>query len=306
MNVRLLKIAENLVVPFESLPLKLVKKNKFNQLLYSASTNKGHRLENEDYYKITEHPLDSDVLMIVVSDGVGGYSAGEVASLFISEKLSLFFRSLTLEEINNTQLFCLKLRDELHNINEEMLKNAYYVGEATLSCAVINENDIIICQVGDSRIYTYNGDKLKQVTEDESEVWSLYKDGLVLKEDLRFISGNNIITNALGDSLYNPAQINVLNKYACEALLLTTDGVTDILSDKTLNQIFREMFILNPEEITDIIVKEATSGKKETVNEEIIERICDSDRYPMDETNPGKDNATAVLTLVPKKSKKII
>ena len=304
MNIRLFKIAENLGVPCQELAPKIVRKNKFNKLLYSAATNKGSRINNEDYYKIIVHPLDSSLLMAIVADGVGGYSGGEIASLFISEKLAFFFKNSQPLEINNTDLFSLKLQEELQRLNEEMLKNAYYIGATTLSCAVINKNDIIICEVGDSRIYTYNGNLLKQVTEDESEVWQLYKSGLVLKDDLRFITGNNIITNALGDCLYKPAQLNVLNKNETQALLLTTDGVTDILSDNVLNKIFSEMFTLIPEKITEIIVEEAVGGKKDTVSDEAVERICAGDRYPIYETSPGKDNATAVLTLVPKNNLK--
>lgn len=76
-------------IPSPELPLRLVRKNKFNKVLYAASTNNGGRFNNEDYYKIIMHPLDSNLLMTITIAGVGGYSAGEIASLFVSKKLAL-------------------------------------------------------------------------------------------------------------------------------------------------------------------------------------------------------------------------
>lgn len=302
-NVRKLKIIDSLGIPYQELPLKLIKKNKFNKLLYCAMTDIGnspYRENNEDYYGVFSHPLDSNLLMSVIADGVGGYSYGEVASLYATERMGIFFRKMPLEEVNNTKLFCLKLKEEVCKINADILKAPYYIGATTLSCAVINKDSIIVLSIGDSRVYTYD-EALVQVSEDESEVWKdYYQKGLISKDELRFIRGNNVITNALGDSLYTSPKIKVLNKDNIRALLLTTDGVTDILPDTVLNQIFLEEFMSNPEMIVPTIIEKAVNGEKEILDEEMEYKIYDIGGYPKYEINPGKDNATAVLTLVPR------
>ncbi len=298
MDIRLFNITDHLGVSYKELSPKLIKKNKHNKLLFTAETNKGNRLNNEDYYKVTLYPLDSNLIMSIVADGVGGYSGGEIASLYVTEKLSEFFKKCSIEEINDTGLFVWEILNELKKINKKMLDEAYYVGETTLSCSVLNKNNIIIFQIGDSRIYTYNGDSLNQVTKDDSEVWTIYQEEKILKDDLRFVSGNNIITNALGDPFYKEPKIIILDRDYIKALLLTTDGVTDIVSDKILNQAFMKMFAVNPEKITEFIVHEAVNGKKEVISEDVAERILEANEIYLYETNPGKDNATAVLTLV--------
>ncbi len=300
-DVRMLKIIDSLGIPYQKLPLKLIKKNKFNQLLYCAMTDIGnspYRESNEDYYGVFIHPLDNNLLMSVIADGVGGYADGGIASLYVTERLGMFFRKMSLEEVNNTELFCLKLEEEVCKINANMLKMACHVGVTTLSCAVINKDNIIILSIGDSRVYTY-GESLVQVTEDESEVWrDYYQKGLISKDEIRFIRGNNVITNALGDTLYISPEIKVLNKDNMKALLLTTDGVTDILADTVLNQIFLEKFMKSPEMIVPMIIEKAVNGKMETLDEETENKIYDAGGYPKYEIIPGSDNATAVLTLI--------
>ena len=302
-KLRKLKIAETLGIPFQELKPKIVKKDQYNKLLYVASTNKGLRENNEDYYKVSIHPQDPNLIMALVADGVGGYAAGEIASFYVAERLNQFFISLAPEEINDSNPFILKLKKEFEKINQEMLNNASYLGVTTLSCAFITKDHLIIAQIGDTRIYTYN-QTLTQITDDESEVWPFYQDGLILKDDIRFISGNNVITNAIGDALYLPAKIRVLTNNAIQALLLTTDGITDILSEKTLNQLFHQYFLKDPEKVIEQIIQLSIYGNQETITDEIEERILLANQYSLYETKPGKDNATAVLTILPNYRKK--
>ncbi len=296
MEIRLQKIADYLGYSYQPPALKLIKKNKFN-ILCMALTNQGQREKNEDYYKIIFHPLDDSLMMVLIADGVGGYSNGDIASFFACESLNDFFQNSSLDDINDTKLFSQKIKETLAQINEKILEVPYYIGETTLSGIVINKNDIIMIQIGDSRIYTYD-ESLKQVSVDESDAYVLYQKGLLLKDDIRFVAGNNYINNALGDRFYKQAPLSIVAKNKVKALLLTTDGITDIVSDKVLNQVFAEHFISNPEKILEIVIDKAINGPKEIISEEIDDRIYQASESSLYEIIPGKDNATAVLTLI--------
>lgn len=303
-KIKLINICNDLGIRFQNVKPKMIKTDKYQNLICYGKTDIGTnkiRKNNDDYYNVFIHPVDESLIMSIVADGVGGFSNGDIASLYVTEKLGKFFYSLTPGKINNTKNFCLMLQTELNQINKSMCKFPTFLGFTTLSCAIINQNDIVIANVGDSRIYTYDEQGIKQITDDDSEVWAnFYQTGLVKKADMRFITGDNIITNAFGDNFYTPVNVQSFNHDKIKALLLTTDGVTDIVSDEILQTIFQNN-LTNPIKVIDTIIDLAIHSKHELITEEIEERIWEVGGYPRFEICPGKDNATAILTLIPKK-----
>ena len=105
---------------------------------------------------------------------------------------------------------------------------------------IINKKGTIVFNIGDSRCYIYKNKKLIQITEDDSDVWLYHKMFNVRKDHLRYIASSNVINACIGISheLCNVSVIILSNNY--DGILLFTDGVTDLLTDRKILNIIKK------------------------------------------------------------------
>lgn len=266
----------------------LVRENKYIAVVKSDTGLK--RKNNEDFYGVFTHPKNRNLVLAALADGMGGYENGEKASNFAITELGKAFKQSLVPEINDTQNYQKYLDQKIKEINMNIK-----TGGTTLTGAVINENDILTFNIGDSRTYGYK-DKLTQLTEDDSYLWSLYKTGKISKDDIRFIRGNNIISDAL-DGLPYPIHptYKIIKKNEYDALLLTSDGIHDILSDSYMEATIKD-YISFPSSIIYKLVFDSLNHQEEIPDDALL-RIENIMGTPFHETDPGKDNATAILVL---------
>lgn len=252
----------------------------------SASTNVGRRKNNQDSYICMRHPKNKDIKILAVADGMGGHKDGEEASNFVIKKLEEYFVNMPLSSFNRTNDVCRSLRDYLNQVNRELIsRNERKCSDSgtTLTLAVVLKNKTIIYNVGDSRTYKSKDGNLCQVTDDHSPLWHLYKRGAITKEEFKVARGNNAITQAFGstmDHLDNP-DIKIIDNSEYDSLLLFSDGVTDLLSDNTIQIVNNNT---PKEEIADMLVKKA-----------VFEQQYYIDKNKSVALPTGKDNATAVV-----------
>ena len=101
----------------------------------------------------------------------------------------------------------------------------------TCVCAVVCENAVTIANVGDSRAYVVENEKLRQISEDHSLVNNLVKAGEITPEEAAMHPKKNIITRALG--VDEDVEIDYFNVDIKEDmyLILCSDGLTNEVSD---------------------------------------------------------------------------
>lgn len=178
---------------------------------------------------------------LVVADGVGGESSGEVASrqaIYTLLSLSLHtpdwqFRWGARER--NTVMW--RMRDRFRRVNAALLRdaaaNASLSGMCTtLTVAVTNGNDLIVGHIGDSRAYLLHRGKLVQLTRDDTVGAKLVEDGTHRPSDPLVLELRGLLLQALGsrEGECNPQ----LSDYVLaddDQLLLCTDGLTDMVDD---------------------------------------------------------------------------
>lgn len=198
------------------------------------------RENNEDAASAITHPKNKKIKMLLVADGMGGKEYGEKVSNYVSKSLEKWFIQKEISTINNTKKILDLLEKMILRMNETIIKK-YGKNNAgtTLSLAIINEHETIVVNIGDSRTYTYKNNKLIQITEDDSDVWFYYKYGACKKDDLRYFFNNNIITACIGlnEELCKISTYIIENDY--EMILLFTDGVTDIITDKKIKKLIK-------------------------------------------------------------------
>jgi protein phosphatase len=196
-------------------------------------------------------------LLLSVADGMGGALAGEVASgLAVSVVASeMAARVAQAREAGaaqdewSVQTLVAAVEAANNAIRLEGESNAQRRGMGTtLTAAWIVGDYVVIPQVGDSRAYLFRGGHLKQLTKDQSLVGKLIEDGIITEDEAERIAGKNIILQALGSD--EPLEV-VADRHRLQpgdALLLCTDGLTGVVSNKDIEDDLRRGGA--PEEIT--------------------------------------------------------
>ena len=212
------------------------------------------RDNNEDSSSIVVHPKHKQIKLLLVADGMGGKEYGEKVSKYVSKTIEKWFCEKEISTLNNTTKTIELLEQLIEKMNNNII-NKYGKNTAgtTLSMAIVNEYETLVVNIGDSRTYTYDNNKLIQITEDDSDVWFYYKYGACKKDDLRFFFNNNIITACIGlnEELCRISTYIIKNNY--QMLLLFTDGVTDMITDRKIKKIIKNS---TPKKILSNIIYE--------------------------------------------------
>ena len=180
------------------------------------------------------------VRLLIVADGLGGHQKGEEASEIATESI---FREWS-KELSNGTPFNLILEQGIQKANQNILDYTSKHPEAsgmgtTCVCAMVEGNDVVLANVGDSRAYKIS-DEIHQVTKDHSYVQEKVDSGEITKDQAREDPRNNEITKAVGLSSSLEVDTMKLTLDSDESLLLCCDGVNDHLSDDEIQKIVRD------------------------------------------------------------------
>ena len=110
--------------------------------------------------------------VFVVADGMGGHAAGEVASEMAVQIVARHLLSLSsVRDENASETLAQSMRDANRAIYDRMLAEVDKQGMGTTaSVLVLSDNQFLIGQIGDSRIYLLRDGGLTQLTKDHSYV----------------------------------------------------------------------------------------------------------------------------------------
>ncbi|HEX8559580.1 MAG TPA: Stp1/IreP family PP2C-type Ser/Thr phosphatase [Pyrinomonadaceae bacterium] len=213
------------------------------ELAASVQTDKGCVREiNEDSGRLVRPSdpaqLASKGVLVVVADGMGGHSAGEVASQMAADAVTrLYYESpeepgaalrRAVEEANR-------------RIHEAATADAAKHGMGTTCTALALCGDTAYAaHVGDSRLYMLRAGSLYQLSEDHSAVNEMVKLGIITKEQARTHEDKNVILRALGTnpevevSTVEPWRVREGDQY-----LLCSDGLYDLVLDEEVADILK-------------------------------------------------------------------
>ncbi|MCM3875145.1 MAG: protein phosphatase 2C domain-containing protein [Thermoanaerobaculia bacterium] len=214
-----------------------------SRYLAGGLSEKGRRESNEDAAILAVLPPSSALrAYAVLSDGMGGHNAGEVASRLaveiFKEKVQAFAarpdaRALTPAAIEA------EIRQWIAEVNREIYQRGKASAEqkgmgATLAFAMILADDrLVVANVGDSKIFVVSGLSVRQLSVDHTALAeqrrALGSDSVAPEDD-----ASNPFAHALTRSLGQEKKVDPdvrsdLTLGTGDAVLLTTDGVTDVL-----------------------------------------------------------------------------
>lgn len=196
---------------------------------FFAKSNIGLRDKNEDSYLALN--LDGRALLLAVADGVGGASAGEVASKMAIDIISAN-QDRILKSISTPALsVALAVEDSLREIFQEA-NNAIALRSSndirtsgmatTLTVALLVDRTLYIMHIGDSRAYLLHGSHLEKLTIDH-----IHND-------------SSMLLKYLGDNKYITPDFYCYNIMYGDLVVLCTDGIYNNLDIKGFTRLIRQ------------------------------------------------------------------
>lgn len=191
-----------------------------------------------------EFPLGEHGLVLVVSDGMGGALAGDVASRMAIEAVRDVLMGTNTDgngcDPDSSLVDCLRhaTMEANKNIHHKSLDDSRCSGMgATLTGAAIKDDKLDLIQVGDSRAYVMRGEQIRLATKDQSLVQQLVDVGQISEAEAETHMFRNVILQALGaQNELTPATARIQLRQG-DMVLLCSDGLSGKLRNEDIRQI---------------------------------------------------------------------
>lgn len=200
-------------------------------------------------------------LLMAVCDGMGGAAAGEVASQLATD--IVYEKMLGAAGHDDRDQLALDIVEALEDagsrILEESNNNRACRGMGTTATvAALVDNYLLLGQVGDSRAYILRGDRLVQVTRDQSLVNQLIEAGQLTEEEAENFEHSNIILQALGTADAVQVDLTFAELRAGDVLMMCSDGLSGMIRDNEIRETLTN--VVDPVEACRVLIDDANQA----------------------------------------------
>jgi len=239
------------------------------------------RERNEDSYG-----LDAELGLLLLADGMGGYTRGDIASNEAVKRFTAFIQTLTIEPEPS---FWHKIRHSLYTRpqrNAQQLQLAEYAEQLVRDLLQATHNDIeqlnlmyppgsgvmgttfvglwmwsklpehvMVFHAGDSRAYRYRNGQIEQLTNDHSLFQQWLDDGSVGQQPAK-----NVVLQALGAVAELQPDVSLQLLENDDRLLLCSDGLTGMVDDMFLEQVMAQLTAINLQQSCQDLIDQANAN----------------------------------------------
>lgn len=198
--------------------------------------------------KTGENHLEVFDYIFAVSDGMGGERSGEFASQIAIDRITKIMpSSYRLRAMGLSTGFVDVLNELLNKIHSDLISLGRSYEEcagmgATLSLCWVTPECTYYAHIGDSRIYylpTEGG--ITQLTQDDSHVGWLFKQGRISEREARSHPRRNALQQALGArNQFVEPQFGSVRHQPGDRFLICSDGLVEGLWNRHLDEILRD------------------------------------------------------------------
>lgn len=266
------------------------------RLVFAAATDVGRmRKNNEDSY-LSAEPVAA------VADGMGGHSAGEVASAIAIEELAaLGERGPWENETAATDDLKQAILRANRRIREMAASDRKLNGMGTTLVALLQDGDMVhVANVGDSRGYLLRQGELSQVTVDHSLVQELVDDGRLSPEDAERHPQRSVITRALGIDPEVEFDLFTYKLQVGDRLLLCSDGLSDVVEPTQIRNVL--LRVRSPQKAARQLITVANEqGGPDNITVIVVDAVDESAALDLEDEQTGDltdGSATGALPLV--------
>lgn len=224
------------------------------------------RSHNEDSVTIVKNKTDEHLM--IVADGMGGHRAGEVASSMVVTHIGSRFASLStigskLDAVN-------WLNENINEINRNIIKYAEEHDDSiglgtTVVMALLTDEFLMFCNIGDSSGYVLKDKKLHKITKDHTLVNLLVDSGELSLEEAEHHPKKNVLMKALGAADKQELDIFDVDPNV-DAILLCSDGLTNMLTMDQIEKVLIEEDITVESKLVKLIKKSNARGGTDNIS----------------------------------------
>lgn len=222
--------------------------------------------------------LDYDHHFFAVADGMGGHNGGDIASQLSVKVMPEFFRQ------NPGLEPSVMMKNMILEINRAILQKAEEDPElngmgTTISAILFTGPQLVIGNVGDSRVYLLNNNHIYQLTRDHSFVQEKLNLGIYGREEAYKDPQKNVLIRSVG--FEKELEVDVFNYRVCknDMFLICSDGLHGKVSEKDILHIIHKH------------IPHPSSCKFEAVQAAVDELIRQAN------DNGGQDNISVILAV---------
>ena len=168
--------------------------------------------------------------LLVLADGMGGHNSGEIASeMAIKTFGENYYRRKG--NVRKAIGYAIKLANE--KVYEASLTGESLKGMGTtLTAIAIQEKNIYLAHVGDSRAFIFKNGYIEQLSNDHTLVQHLLDTGEISQDEAKDHPQRNVLVNALGTKPFIEADIKSLNIdfEDGDIIFLCSDGLYEYIS----------------------------------------------------------------------------
>ncbi len=254
------------------------------QYMAIAETDIGiTRATNQDSVLIKHGKLENgkEILMVIVCDGMGGLSNGEVASATVIKSFAKWFEHNLPMQINvvniqvianNWSLMLKELNMKIQNYSNNI--NVKGMGTTFTGMLIIGDEYTIV-HVGDSRVYK-NTSKVQQLTKDQTFIEREIQRGTITREQAKNDKRRNMLLQCVGASKVIEPEI-LYGNMEKGVYLLCSDGFRhEINDDEILEQLNfkalknKETMHNNTKKLIELV---KTRGERDNISAIVIKSI---------------------------------
>ena len=185
-------------------------------------------------------PADVDGVF-VVSDGMGGHAAGEVAAQMAVDGVRERILSLTGAQLLSSPD---TMRTLMVGVNVAVHTASFEPGQqgmgATLTVCALAGSTLAIGHIGDSRAYLLRNGVLNQITPDHSWVMEMVAKGLLTLEQAATHPRRNVLTRALGIDRRADVHVDFERAMDGDVLLICSDGLHGVVPEPDIVNVLAE------------------------------------------------------------------
>jgi serine/threonine protein phosphatase PrpC len=266
------------------------------RVVAAAATDVGRQRDhNEDSFAVLEeHGL------YVVADGMGGHTAGDVASKLATQTLVDFFKQTDIEDATWPAGFNVKMTEEENRLmtgirlaNRQVFersitsKDLRGMGTTVVGATFSKDRSkIAVAHVGDSRAYRLREGKLQQLTRDHSLLSDILEAMPDLPEEQRAELPKNVVTRALGVQDSVNVDIGSFDVKQGDVFILCSDGLSGMVADEEILSIVDTS--PDPEVACRRLVRTANDhGGEDNVTVLVVRVASPTDAIQADTLAPG-------------------
>ncbi|TFC40988.1 serine/threonine-protein phosphatase [Cryobacterium sp. TMT1-21] len=265
------------------------------RFVFSARTDVGReRKINEDSF-LAQSPI------FLVADGMGGHAHGDVASQTV---VRVFDEHIARDTPSTPE----RILDAIHSSNDAVRDlsavddyGTAVSGTTLAGVAFVDAGDDVgfhwmAFNIGDSRVYTWDGRTLTQLSVDHSAVQEMVDAGLISAVEAEHHPERNVITRAIGADESVDADVWLLPARGRHSFLICSDGLTKELGTSEIARLLAayDGTAETERSLADVLVDAALArGGHDNVTVVYIESVLDDPGQDADDDST-RDRATGM------------